>query len=76
MDLHYEVELGIVIGRTIGGVGGEVGEMGVEKGKGKGDWEEERWMDYVECELFVCFLFLFCFLLFWGLWKLSGGSCF
>lgn len=54
VELHYEVELGVVIGREIGGVGAE------ERVGGDWDWEK-RWMDFIECEFFsFSFLCVFC----------------
>lgn len=63
MDLHFEVELGLVMGKRIGGVGEEVEMEGEGEGIGKGErgigmggkrrWEEEGeegWLGVVEGE--------------------------
>lgn len=54
MELHYEVELGVIIGREIGGVGGGDfgGGFGGEGEEGEMGGEGEGWMDFVDCEFF------------------------
>ena len=72
VELHYEVELGIVIGRQLGGVWyDEVAKEGRER-RIKMNWD--RWMDFVQCEFFffwISVLSTFAYLV--EICRLDGG---